>query len=317
MPRARPLRILIPGGTGRLGILLARHFHESGHVVSAITRFPKPREWEAIHWDAETVGDWASSFEGADVVINLAGKSMDCRYTELNRKSLLRSRVHTTELVGQAISQCLRPPRVWLNASTVDIYPDIQARDLDETSELPNNGDFCSEVAQAAEAAAFSAANPQTRKICFRLSAVMSPYSGFKFDRLLRLVRWGLGGEIGNGEQYVGWVHDFDFLRAMEFLIEREDLEGAINITAPFPIPNHQFMCNLRRAWCTSYFGLNMPQWLVEATYFALGREPEGVLKSRRVVPTRLLNADFVFHFPEWRGACENLVERWRTLHSV
>lgn len=315
MPLMRPLRILIPGGTGKLGTLLARHYHERGHLVSTITRFPRPNDWEAIHWDSENLGPWVSALEGADAVINLAGRPLNSRYTQANRHSILQSRLRTTKLLGEAISQCADPPRVWLNAGTVTIYRASFDRDMDEdTGEMGETGSFSVSSAQSWEAAVFASPTPQTRKVLLRNAPVMSPNSGTAFDKLLRLVRWGLGGEVGDGEQYVSWIHDFDFVRAVDFLIAHEDLEGAVNIAAPVPLPNHEFMCNLRRAWCTSYFGLPAPEWLVRIVALLLRFEPELILKSQRAVPRRLLEAGFTFDFPEWRGACENLVERWRRL---
>jgi uncharacterized protein (TIGR01777 family) len=309
----RALRIVIPGGTGRLGTLLARHFHERGHLVSTITRFPKPHEWESVHWDAETIGHWAAALEDADAVINLAGRPLNCRHTKANKYAIVHSRVRTTELVGEAISQCVRPPGVWLNASAAIVYRAALDREMDEaTGDLGEAVDFSSQAIQSWEAAALACQTPRTRKVLLRSAAVMSPDAGMTFDKLLRLVRWGLGGEVGDGEQYVSWIHDFDFVRAVDFLIARQDMEGAVNVTAPVPMPNHQFMCNLRRAWCTSYFGLSAPEWLVKSAAFVLGTEPELFLKSQRVVPRRLLDAGFSFDFPGWRGACENLVERWR-----
>jgi uncharacterized protein (TIGR01777 family) len=318
MPLVRPLRIVIPGGTGHLGMLLGRHFHELGHSVATITRFPKPHAWEAVHWDAENMGYWASSLEGADAVINLAGRSMVCRYTANNKKSILHSRVRTTQLLADAIDQCSNPPRVWLNASSANIYPHSLACAMDEDSDLAASSkwQFSRDVANAWEQAVFSSPTPRTRKILLRLAPVMSPETSGAFNCLLRLVRLGLGGEIGDGEQYVCWLHDFDFIRAIEFLIERDHLQGPVNMVAPNPMPNHQFMCNLRRAWCTSYFGLPAPEWLVQLVSFMIRTEPELLLKSRRVVPGQLLKAEFSFHFPEWRGACENLVQRWRLLQT-
>lgn len=315
MSARRKLRIVIPGGTGQLGLLLARWFHQQGHLVSAITRFPKPRPWEAVHWDAETIGHWTSSLEAADLVINLAGRSVHCRHTAANRRSILHSRVHTTELVARAIAQCAVPPRVWINASSVDIYPASQDHDLDESFHFAaaEPGDFMQEMAHAWESAVSSSSTPETRTLMLRSATVMSGERGGAFDQLLRLVRNGFGGEMGDGEQYVAWIHEFDFLRAIEFLVDREDLQGPVNLTAPLPVPNHQFMESMRNAWCAGYFGLNAPAWLVRAVCFAIRTKPDFFLKSRRVIPTRLLEAGFDFHFPEWRGACEDLVERWRT----
>lgn len=324
MSLASPRRIIIAGGTGYLGMILGRHFHEQGHAVASISRFPKPHPWQAIHWDAKNMGEWASSIDGADVVVNLAGHSIRCRFNKLNQEQILNSRVWTTELIAEAINQCSRPPAVWLNASSANIYPHSLDRDMYEDSEkrsaaiaaYPKKWQFLMDVAEAWEKAAWSAPTPNTRRVLMRIAPVMSPDAGSSFDRLLRLVRWGLGGEIGDGEQYVSWIHDFDFVRAVEFLIDNFDNEGPVNITAPQPMPNHEFMCNLRRAWCTSYFGLRSPKWLVEAACFALRIESELLLKSRRVFPKRLCESGFAFHFPKWRVAAENLVERWRQLSS-
>jgi NAD dependent epimerase/dehydratase family enzyme len=264
MQAARQLRIVIPGGTGVLGSLLARHFHEAGHALATITRFPKPGPGESIHWDAETIGPWVSSLEGADVVINLTASADPV------------ARIRTTQLVAAAIGECERAPRVWMNAGF-------------------------SEPEAAWEECVTSTWTPQTRKIILRLAPVMSPDFG-SFPGYLRLVRWGLGGEIGSGEQFVDWIHESDFLRAVEFLAGREEIEGSVHVTSPCALPNHEFMAILRDAWCTSYFGLPIPGWLA----------PARVLRSRNVVPASLLAAGFAFHFPGWRGAAEELVRRWR-----
>lgn len=324
MTPTRQLRIVIPGGTGQLGTMLARHFHEQGHLVSTITRFPKPHEWESVHWDAQNLGDWASSFNGADAVINLAGQSVRCRYTAANKRLILSSRVRTTQLVGEAISRCAQPPGVWLNASTANIYPHSLEHEWDDVANgsvipeinAPRGWSFSVEVAQAWEAAVSEAHTPKTRKVMLRMASVMGLDKGKAFDNWLRLVRMGWGGEVGNGEQYVSWIHDFDFVRSVEFLIEQGEMNGPVNISSPRPLENHQFMCSLRRCWCTSYFGLPMPKWLVGTVGFCIRREPELVLKSLRVIPRRLLDAGFSFHFPEWRGACANLVERWRVANA-
>lgn len=215
-------------------------------------------------------------------------------------------------MLSEAISHCVQPPAIWINASTAAIYREAFEDDRDEAGELADDSNFRAKASRMWEAAAFAHATPMTRKIFLRAAPVMSPESGSEFDKLLRLVRLGIGGEIGDGEQFVSWIHDFDFVRAVDFLIARQDIDGPVNIAAPAALPNHQFMCNMRRAWCTSYFGLPIPKWLVEASSFVLRTEPELVLGSQRVIPRRLLEAGFSFDFPEWRGACENLVERWR-----
>lgn len=310
--RERELRIVIPGGTGRLGMILARHFHEQGHAVSTITRFPKSQPWPAVHWDAQTVGDWITAIDGADVVINFAGSSILCRHDAANQRSILETRVRTTRLIGQAIGQCSRPPVVWLNASNIDIYPNSDLA-LDENAGL---SDEAANYANDWEQAATEAITPHTRKVVLRLAPIMSPASGL-FPFLLWLVRRGFGGELGSGDQYVAWLHDFDFIRSVESIIRNEDIHGACNLTSPQALPNHEFMHELRQAWCTSYFGLPIPTWFVKTAAFALGRDPNLVLQSRNIQPQRLLKSGFDFHFPEWRGACENLVQRWHAFHGV
>ena len=181
---------------------------------------------------------------------------------------------------------------------------------------VPESWRFSIDVAAGWERAFFAVPTPSTRKVALRSAMVMSPDAGGIFDVMLRLVRWGFGGAAGSGDQYVSWIHDVDFIRAIEFLIDREAISGAVNISSPFPIPNREFMCCLRRAWCTSYFGLPTPKWALEIGAVLMRTETELVLKSRRVVPRRLLDAGFEFHFPKWRGAATDLVARWRQLNS-
>ncbi len=324
MPSAGQLRIVIPGGTGQIGHILARHFHEQGHSVCTISRHPLPSEWQSIAWDAQQLGSWTQALEGADVVINLAGRSVNCRYNAANRREIKESRIITTGLVGQAIVQAVHPPRIWMNASTATIYRHALDRPMDEvTGEIggkepgaPEKWRFSIDVATSWEHAFFAVETPKTRKLALRSAMTMSPDAGGVFDELLRLVRWGLGGATGSGKQYISWIHDVDFVRAIEFLIAHEDLEGVVNVASPSPIVNREFMCCLRRAWCTSYIGLPAPRWTLELGAVFLRTETELVLKSRRVVPRRLLESGFEFHFPNWRGACQDLVHRWRELNG-
>ena len=324
MPSTRPLHIVVPGGTGQIGHILARHFHEQGHAVTVIARHAKSAEWPILTWNAADLGPWAEAIEGADVVINLAGRSVNCRYNAANRREIKNSRTISTGLVGQAIERASRPPRLWLNASTATIYRHAVDRPMDEaTGELggnepdaPRQWRFSVDVATSWERAFFAAHTPNTRRVALRSAMIMSPDRGGVFDHLLRLVRWGLGGPSGSGKQFISWIHDVDFVRAIEFLIGREDMDGVVNVSSPSPVANREFMCNLRRAWCTSYVGLPAPEWMLSVGAVLLRTETELVLKSRRVLPRRLLDAGFEFHFPNWRSACQDLVNRWRELHS-
>lgn len=317
------MRIVIPGGSGHLGTLLARHFTEQGHCVTAISRHPAPAEWKTAAWNGFELGDWVECFEGADAVINLAGRSVNCRYNAVNKREIMTSRTITTGVVGRAIASCSHPPPVWLNASTATIYRHSFDRVMDErTGELggsepnaPRAWAFSVEVAKNWEAALFAADTPHTRRVAMRAAMVMTPETNGPFDLMLRLVRFGLGGSAGSGNQFVSWIHEVDFLRAVEFLIDRADLEGPVNVVSPCPVPNNFFMRCLRHAWCTTYVGIGAPAWLLRAGAIFLRTEPELVLKSRRVVPARLREAGFEFHFPNWRAAAQDLVHRWRELH--
>ena len=323
MPRARPLRIVIPGGTGQVGKILARHFQEQGDLVTVIARHPVQAEWPVLTWDGEEPGPWTSAMEGADVVINLAGRSVNCRYTEAHRREIKNSRTITTGLIGQAIARCTHAPALWLNASTATIYRHAVDRPMDEiTGELggdesgaPATWRFSIDAATSWERAFFAADTPRTRRIALRSAMVMSPGAGGVFDTLLHLVQWGFGGPAGSGRQYVSWIHDVDFIRAIEHLIAHGEMSGVVNVSSPNPVPNRDFMCCLRRSWCTSYVGLPAPKWMLEVGAVLLRTETELILKSRRVVPRRLLESGFEFHFPNWRGACQDLVHRWRELH--
>lgn len=314
------MRIAIPGGTGQVGRVVARHFHAAGHDVVVIARNPRTAAWRTAQWDGKTLGEWAREIDGADIVVNLAGRSVNCRYNEASRREIMESRVGTTKLVGQAIAQARRPPRLWLNASTATIYRHALDRPMDEaTGELggsepnaPEKWRFSIDVAKSWEEAFFASDAPSsTRKIALRSAVILSPDRGGIFDTLLGLVRRGLGGKSGSGRQFVSWVHDRDFARALDYLIQQEDIDGIVNIASPNPLPNDEFMAALRQAWGTK-IGLPATAWMLELGAVFLRTETELVLKSRRVVPGRLLAHGFEFEFPEWPAAARDLVERWR-----
>jgi len=313
------LRIVLPGGSGQVGQVLARYFQEQGHFVTVLTRGPYTANWQTVHWDGETIGEWAAHLEGADACINLAGRSVNCRYTTRNRAAIYDSRIHTTRLLNQVIAHLADPPKVWLNASTATIYRHALDRPMDEaTGELggfepgaPDAWNFSIRVARDWEAAFFETPTPRTRKVAMRSAITFSPQPGNAFAILSNLVRLGLGGRQGSGRQYVSWIHEADFARAVEFLIAREDLDGVVNIAAPYPLPNREFMLALREAWEMPN-GIPAPGLLLELAALAMRTETELVLKSRRVVPGRLLDAGFEFEFPEWPAAAGDLVRQWR-----
>ncbi len=313
------MKIVIPGGTGQVGTLLARAFHQAGHEVVVLSRKPTTAAWRVAGWDAVTLGDWVKELEGADVVINLAGRNVNCRYTAENCRLIKESRVTSTEIVGKAIAQTSTPPQVWLQSSTATIYAHRYDAPNDETSgiiggsepDTPPSWRFSIEVAQAWESAAQEASTPQTRKVIMRSAMIMSPDRGGIFDVLLRLVRFGLGGRVGDGRQYVSWIHEQDFIEAVFSLIKHEKFSGVFNLSAPYPLPYAEFMAILRKAWGIP-LGLPATAWMLEIGAFLLRTESELALKSRRVTPGRLLDLGFKFQFATWTQAAHDLCTRWR-----
>ncbi len=313
------MKIIIPGGTGQVGTMLARAFYADGHEVVVLSRKPDDVPWREVAWDGLTLGGWAAELEGAEAVINLAGRSVNCRYTPENRRLIKESRVQSTRVVGAAIAQTQRPPRVWLQASTATIYAHRFDAAHDEATgiiggaepDVPDTWRFSIDVATSWERALDEAATPHTRKVKLRTAIVMSPDRAGPFDLLLRLARLGLGGRAGDGRQYVSWIHDEDFVRAVQWLIEHEDLAGPVNVAAPMPLPNAEFMRALRAAW-GARFGLAATEWMLELGARFLHTETELILKSRRVVPGLLLQHGFTFQFPTWPEAARDLCRRWR-----
>ena len=311
------MKIVIPGGSGQVGTVLARAFHQRGHEVVVLSRRPANAPWRIVEWDGETLGDWVSEFESADAVINLAGQSVNCRYGDHNRQVIMDSRLKSTKVVGDAIAQAWKPPRVWLQASTATIYAHRYDAPNDEATGIiggmePNAPDawrFSIEVATSWERALNQAPTPVTRKVLMRSAIVMNPDPGSPFDMLLRLVRFGLGGQSGDGKQYVSWIHDQDFVRAALWLIDHEEFAGPVNLASPNPLTNAEFMRALRSAWGIP-FGLPATEWMLEIGALVLRTETELILKSRRVIPTKLLQSGFDFQFPNWPDAARDLCVR-------
>jgi uncharacterized protein len=313
------MKIVIPGGTGQVGHILARHFQQEGHSVTVLSRSPHAASWRVIPWDGVTLGPWIKELDRCDVCINLAGRSVNCRYTPANRRSIFESRVRSTEIINQAIAAIEQPPSVWLNASTATIYRHALDRPMDEaTGEFggnepgaPDTWNFSIQVAKAWEDTFFSTPTPGTRKVALRSAMTLSRDPGGVFDVFLKMVRRGLGGTTLPGNQYVSWIHEADFIRAIEFLIWRQDLAGAVNLASPNPLPNREFLHVLRQTW-GARIGLPTARWMLEIGTFLLRTESELILKSRQVVPGRLLDAGFEFHYPSWPEASCDLVTRWR-----
>jgi len=312
------MKIVIAGGTGRLGQILTNALAQRGHQVVVLSRGGHS-DGQVVTWDGRTLGAWTKELDGADAVINLAGRSVNCRYTKAHLQEMMDSRVESTRVIGHAIAQATYPPRVWLQMSTATIYAhrfdapndDITGRIGGEESAVPRYWRTSIDIAKAWEEALHQANTPHTRKVALRSAMVMSPDPGGPFAALLDLTRRGLGGPIAGGRQYISWIHDRDFVRAVRFLLASESVEGPINLAAPHPLPQSSFMAVLRAAWGTR-IGLPATRWMVALGAFFMRTETELVLKSRRVIPTRLVDAGFSFDFPEWPPAATDLVTRWR-----
>ena len=311
---------MIPGGTGQVGAVLTRAFRDRGDDVVVLSR-GGTSDARVVAWDGRTVGPWVSEIDGADLVINLAGRSVNCRYTDANLQAMMNSRVDSTRAVGLAIERAVRPPPVWLQMSTATIYAHRFDAPNDEANgriggdepDAPRYWSFSIDIAKAWERMQLEANTPQTRKVALRSAMVMSPDRGSIFDVLLGLTKVGLGGPIAGGQQFISWILDRDFTRAIEFLIDRDDIAGPVNLAAPNPLPQRDFMAALRAAYGTR-LGLPATKWMVEIGAFFLRSDTELTLKSRRVVPGRLLDAGFSFDFPNWPDAARDVVARWRAL---
>lgn len=308
------MKIVIAGGSGQLGTILARAFQSDGHPVIVLSRKVTEEPWRVVLWDARMIGAWSDALENADVVINLAGRSVNCRYNEKNRREIIESRVDSTRVIGEAIPRAANPPPVWLQMSTATIYAHSLDQPNDESTgiiggnepDVPETWRFSIEVAKQWEQAVDEANMPHTRRVKMRSAMVMSPDAGGVFDTLLTLVKRGLGGRAGDGRQYVSWIHHEDFVRAVYRLIDDEKMKGAVNLAAPHPLPNREFMSRLREASGTS-FGLPATKMMLEIGAVFMKTETELILKSRRVVPKKLLDAGFDFKFETWQKAARNL----------
>ena len=314
------MKIVIPGGSGHVGTLLARALASRGEDVVVLSREPRSAPWRVARWDGRTVGEWADELDGADVVINLAGRSVNCRYTPAHRAEIMDSRVESTRAVGTAIANSRTPPHVWLQASTATIYAHRYDAPNDEASgviggsepNVPDTWRFSIDVARAWEAALDEANVPRTRKVALRSAIIMSPEDGGPFATLMELVGRGLGGRAGDGLQYVSWIHDSDFVRAVLWIIAHDGLAGVVNVSSPNPLPQEDFMRTLRRA-AGVRVGLPALKWMLELGAMVMGTETELILKSRRVIPARLVEGGFAFTYPEWPGAALDLVRRRRS----
>ncbi len=295
--------IVLAGGSGFLGRILGRHFRANGDVVRVLTRNPDRvvGNQESVIWDGRTPGPWDQILEEADVLINLSGQSVNCRYHARNRAEILTSRIDSTRALGLALASCHRPPPVWLNASSATIYRHAEDRAMDETTGELGTG-FSVDVCRQWEEAVDKHAPPGIRTVKLRAAMVFGVGSGGVFEAFSRIIRLRLGGTLGPGTQYVSWLHERDFIRSIEWILDRPNLSGPINLCAPHPLTNRDFMCAMRTALSVP-IGLPASRWMLEIGAWALRTETELLLKSRRVVPGRLMESGFTFTHPELTSA--------------
>lgn len=299
-------KIIIAAANGYLGKVLTKHFIDKGYEVIGLCRRQTYLEHATcVLWDGETLGSWAKELESATALINLAGKSVDCRYTEENKRQIIASRVDSTKVLGEAVASCANPPKVWLNASSATIYRHAEDKDMDEETGKIGSG-FSVNVCTTWESTFFNCVTPQTRKAALRISFVLGNDGG-AYPMLKKLVKLGVGGTMGKGTQYISWIHEDDFCCSVEFLLDNP-IEGVVNIAAPEPQPNAVFMGEMRKAYNIP-FGLPQPKCLLELGARIIGTETELILKSRRVVPKRLLDEGFTFKYPTLKEAIKKVSE--------
>ena len=291
-------KIVIAGGTGFIGQSFTKRFEEEGYEVVHISR-----RAEHVNW--EDRNGMVAALEGADMLINLAGRTVDCRYNEKNKQEILLSRTKTTSLLGEALLECKQAPELWLNSSTATIYRHAEDRAMTEANGEIGTG-FSVSVAKAWEEMFFSFDLPNTRQVALRIAIVLGSNGGV-IAPYLNLVQYGLGGYQGNGKQMFSWIHVKDLFRIVQFVNEHKELSGAVNCAAPNPVTNKELMRGFRKV-TQRKFGLPMPKWLLKLGAFMIGTETELVLKSRWVLPERLLKSGFEFKYPLLQKALEDVV---------
>lgn len=300
-------KLIIAGGSGFLGNVLIEHFKDSFRSIIVLTRTSQPDKGivKYVLWDAKTLDAWAKEIDGADVLINLTGKSVDCRYSEENKSLILSSRLDSTKILGEAIIAAKNPPQIWLNSSTATIYRHSLDMQMNETTGEIGDG-FSVDVAKAWEKVFFSFKLKNTRQVALRTSIVFGKKGG-AFVPIKKLVKLGLGGKQGGGDQKVSWIHQTDFARSIQFIIENKALSGYVNIVSPQPTTNKILMEKLRNA-VGMPFGIPMPTPLLKFGAKLIKTETELILKSRNVIPQKLQESGFHYSFGSLDEAINDLI---------
>lgn len=302
-------KIIIAGGTGFLGECLSNFYVDKGFQVIILTRTEQTDKAPLFYhqWDGRSIGEWAETLEDAEALINLTGKSVDCRYNERNKRLIYDSRLNATRILGTAIAACKNPPKVWINAASATIYRHSLDKPMDEETGEIGTG-FSVDVCKKWERAFNEQKVPKTRKVIFRMAIVLG-YEKGALQPLKNLARLGLGGKQGPGNQFFSWIHERDFVNIINFVIQNEEIEGVYNVAAPHPVSNYQLM-DLIRKILRKPFGIPMPTWLLRVGAVLINTETELILKSRYIIPQKLLQKNYLFEFPTMEKALSDLLNK-------
>jgi len=300
-------KVVLAGGSGYIGSVLADFYRDKAAEVIILSRkkLADKGNVRTVLWDAKHLDSWVDELEGIDLLINLTGKNVNCRYTQKNRDEILNSRIDATSVLGQAIQTLKSPPGVWIQCASATIYRHAEDRFMDEDNGEIGSG-FSVDVCKAWEEILWKQETPLTRKVLLRTGIVLGKSDGV-FPRLLNMVRSGLGGKQGNGKQYMSWIHEADVAGIIQWLYMNKAVSGTFNSTAPTPLPNAEFMDTIRKAIGIPV-GLPAPAWLLTLGAWIIGTETELILKSRWVMPTKLLEAGYQFRFPDLHSAIRDIV---------
>lgn len=302
-------KIVLAGGTGQIGQALCKHYKDQADEIIILSRSAEKQidNLHYLNWDGKTLGDWATAIDGADMLINLAGKNVNCRYNEKNKKEIFDSRTNSIEVLAKAVAHCKQAPKIWLQCASATIYRHAEDRPISEEDSEIGTG-FSVEVCKKWEKTFWEQTEnfKEMRKIVLRTSLVLGPTEGV-FPRLKNLVCLGLGGQQGNGKQWVSWIHEKDVCGIIDWTYDHPEIKGTLNCTAPVPLQNKAFMDVIRKAFKMPV-GLPAPKWLLEIGAFIIGTETELILKSRWVLPTRLINAGYRFKYAEADAAIKEIL---------
>jgi uncharacterized protein len=301
-------KLILAGGSGYLGTILAEYFKNEYREILVLSRGQERtnKNIRYANWDAEHSGAWQNELENSSVVINLTGKNVNCRYTEKNKKEILLSRVNATKLIGETIQKLKSPPHLWINLTSSTIFRHSEDKQMTEEDVNEYGNDFSVGVCKAWEESFYSFSFAKTRQVALRVGMALGNTGGV-FPVLKRLVKFGLGGKMGKGNQFVSWIDDVDFLRMVRWAIENENVSGTYNCTSPIPATNKELMKTLRDKMHIP-IGIPAPEFLLEIGSFIIRTETELVSKSRNVIPAKAMKEGFTFHYPNIKDSIEHIL---------